>query len=194
MTGLDKILAQIQSDTYIVCEDIKNKSDIKCDDIIENAQRRANEIKNEGSTKSQKVKEDILIRAQSSAELKRHSVMLAAKREIISSALESAQNYLCELPDEQYFVLIYKMIAKYSEPYEGEICFSSNDIKRLPADFFSNLSECSKGKLIVSETPVKINGGFIIRYGAIEVNCSFDSMFSSSFEQFSDAVSKLLFS
>lgn len=193
MTGLEKILAHIQSDTDYTCDHIKKCADEKCADIINSANNKAHKIKTEGALKAKKVKEDILSRAESAAKLKKSSVLLSAKQEIIASSLEGTLKYLCELPPDEYFTLIYKMIVKYSEPYDGEIFFSSDDMQRMPENFCENILKTSNGRLTVSNTPVNIVGGFILKYSTVEINCAFESIFLSLRERFIDAISELFF-
>ncbi len=193
MTGLDKIIAQIKADCDSVCADITSKADARCESIIREASNDAERIITDGKQKAQEIYDETLLRAKSSADLEIRSVILSAKQDIISSSLDEARKYLCKLPEEEYFDLIYKMISKYSEASEGEICLSKKDIDRLPANFLNRLSDVSKGSLSICREPVNIDGGFILIYGGIEVNCSFASLFSANSEAFSDEISKLLF-
>ncbi len=193
MTGLHKILAQIKADTDSTCADIKKQADSQCADIINSAHAQADIIRKNGEIEAKAKSAEILKRAESSAELQRRSVMLSAKQEIISSSLNSALEYLCDLPDKDYFDLIYGMISKYSENAQGDIIFSSKDLARLPKDFSVKLSQIAKDYLVVSEDSAEIKGGFILKYGGIEVNCALESIFLAEKERFSDTVSQLLF-
>lgn len=194
MTGLEKILAQIKSDSDGVCAEIKSKTQSQCDCIIRDAQDRAQSIIAEGENKAQLKKNEIISRAKSAADLESRAVILKAKQEIISNALDTARQYLCSLPADKYFDLIYKMITKYSEQADGFIYMSMSDLKRLPDDFAIKINEFSKGKLSLQDTPVDIDGGFVLVYGGIEVNCAFQSIFNAQYELFSDEASKILFS
>lgn len=193
MTGLDKILAQIQSDTDSICADINNRALALCADIVNSAHKEAEIIITKGNEQAKRKKEDILSRAKSAAVLQKNAVMLSAKQEIIASSVTCAKNYLCDLPVSEYFELLTKMIEKYSEKSDGEVLLSSKDLQRMPSDFQEKISAHSKGNLIISEDTVNIDGGFILKYGGVEVNCSFESIFSAESEMFSDTVSRILF-
>lgn len=193
MTGLDKILAQIKADSDSVCADIKQKTLAQCDTIIAQAEKKAAAILSEGESKAHKAKCDIISRAESSADLDSRSVILRAKQDIIVSSLENARKYLCGLPSDEYFDLICKMISKYSENRDGYISFSKKDYDRLPSGFLKTINSCCKGTLSLQKETAEIDGGFILTYGGIEVNCSFCSLFSANNEIFCDEVSKILF-
>ncbi|MBQ4568920.1 MAG: V-type ATP synthase subunit E [Ruminococcus sp.] len=193
MTGLDKILAQIKADTDFTCADIKKKAEAQCTDILNSAHAEADKIRKNSETEAKDREAEILKRAESAAQLQRRSVMLSAKQEIISSSIDSALNYFCNLPQEEYFEMLYSMVAKYSEPSEGEILVSAKDFSRLPKDFNDIVSKSAKGTLSVSEETADIKGGFILKYGGIEVNCALESIFLAENERFSDTVSRILF-
>jgi len=193
MTGLDKILAQIEADTDRICEEIKFNTVESCREILNSATINAEEIRKKGLSDSKIKKADIVMRAKSTANLESRRIILNAKQQIISDLLEKSRQYLCDLPDKEYFALILKMVAKYSEALNGEIYFSAKDLKRLPLNFENELCAVSKSPLKISDTPVIIDGGFILKYSGIEINCGFSSLFLDKAEQFSDAVSSILF-
>jgi V/A-type H+-transporting ATPase subunit E len=55
------------------------------------------------------------------------------------------------------------------------------------------LADKKNASLIISENTVTIDGGFILKYGDVEENCSFDALFSSAKEELSDRVNAILF-
>lgn len=194
MTGLDKIIAQIKLDGENTAEGIKAKSNAECEKLLADAQKDAEAILKSGEEKASKKYDDIIARANSQAELEERKIMLSARQSVISTMISSTLASLIALPEDKYFELILKMISKYSENSEGTLSFNSADLARLPKDFESKANSVSKGKLKLSSDAVSIDGGFVLTYGGVDVNCSFSSLFSDNSEKISDAVAKLLFS
>lgn len=193
MTGLDKITAQITIDSDKTVESIIASSEAQCRDILAKAEAEAQQILKSGETNAQRKADEIIRRAESSAELEQRKILLTTKQEVISSMVAASLETLRSLPEDEYFDIIYKMISKYKRSSQGQIFFNNSDLARLPKDFIGKLSELSEGNLTLSSDPVKIDGGFILSYGGIDVNCSFESLFSDNSEKISDAVAKLLF-
>ncbi len=193
MTGLEKIIDQINIDTDEICKGIKNKSIQYCKEILNSATTEAENIILNGESEANLKSSDIISRAQSAAILEKRILMLRAKQCIIKDSLKKSRNYLCSLPRDEYFELIVKLISIYSEEEQGEIYFSSDDLSRLPEDFEILLNSVAKGELIISSEPVDIDGGFILKYGGLEINCSFSAMFASQKEIFTDEISAILF-
>lgn len=48
-------------------------------------------------------------------------------------------------------------------------------------------------KLVLSDQTAAIDGGFLLVYGGIEENCSFEALFESDKERLQDAAQELLF-
>ena len=51
----------------------------------------------------------------------------------------------------------------------------------------------TNGKLKVSSEPKNIDGGFILAYGDIEINCSFDALISEKIDVIKDTLNKIIF-
>ncbi|MBQ8795170.1 MAG: V-type ATP synthase subunit E [Clostridia bacterium] len=192
MTGLDKIIAQINLDADNTASSVLEKSQAQCEKIIAEAEVKAESIRKTGDIQAQKKYEDIISRANSAAELEERKILLSVKQEIIASMISSTLESIKALPEDKYFELIYKMISKYSENRDGVICLGKADLKRLPADFSEKVSKASKGSLTLSDTEAQIKSGFVLAYGGVDVNCSFESLFSDNSEKISDYVANLL--
>ncbi|MBQ7218647.1 MAG: V-type ATP synthase subunit E [Ruminococcus sp.] len=193
MAGIDKIIQQIESDTKAVCDDIILKARTKSDKILTEAKAKAEKITADGRSKTAARIADIEKRGESSASLEERKVALYTKQSIISDMLKKGLEAAKALPDNEYFELILKMIEKNSQEMDGVISFGQKDLDRLPAGFIDRINSVSGGKLTLSDKAAAIDAGFILSYGGIEENCSFDSIFMSEADNLSDRAGKLLF-
>ena len=193
MSGIDKIIQQIEADTEKVCASVIGEAQRKADRITAAAQQEAQRIIAEGKDTAAAHVVDIKKRGDSAADLEEKRVMLKAKRDIINSMLNEGLAVAKNLPDDEYFALISRMVEKNSQPEDGVIRFGEKDLKRLPADFITALNTVSKGKITLSPDAAPIEAGFILQYGGIEQNCSFDAIFAGEVETLSDKAGKLLF-
>lgn len=193
MTGLDKIITRIKLDTDKTSETIRLRNEAECQKLLDDAKAEAQSILKDGEIKAEKKYQDIIARANSAAELEERKIILSARQNVISTMISNTLKSLKNLPEDKYFELIYKMISKFSEEADGVIFLNEADLNRLPKDFVSKANSASKGKLTLSDTSVSVDGGFILTYGGVDVNCSFSSLFNDNSEKISDAVAKLLF-
>lgn len=194
MNGLDKIKDKILDEAKIKADGIISKATDEAKKMIQQAetqsQQDAQEIREEGKKKA-----DAAIRfAESSAHLEGRKKILETKGQIIDSVIKEAYRRMVSLDDSDYFTIITRLVMQYAHNDEGEMYFSSNDLKRMPKDYETKLNEQLKqGKLKISSKPYNIDAGFILVYGGIEENCSFNALFKAQNDILRDKISAILF-
>lgn len=194
MTGLEKIVQQIQSEAQQAADAVIAQANAEAAEIANKAQEegKAQIALIEAQSKTDVA--NVLSAAKSAAALQVRRAVLEAKQELIGKVIDDTQKSIYLLTDDEYFALILKMVKKFALPERGEILFSASDLKRLPADFSAKLAEAAPAGLIVSDETRKIDGGFVLIYGGVEENCSFDALFYAARENLQDKVQELLFS
>ena len=197
MTGLEKMKSQILDEANRSAGEILEQAKKEADAVMAEARKNAEAECQRISEKSEADAESLKGRAESSCDLQKRKAVLKAKQEVISEILKRAYKKMLASDTETYFDIIRKMLNKYVLPEEGEICFSSDDKKRMPDGFekeIAAIAAAKVGKLIVSKEERNIQGGFVLIYGGIEENCTFKAMFDSRRGELSDKVHALLFS
>ena len=193
MSGIDKIIQEIETNTAQSCDSVLAQARQKADTIIADAQKQADQIVADGKDRTAAHVADIKKRGDSAAELEEKRVMLVTKQQIINTMLQEGLATAKSLPKDEYFALIKSMVAKYSMEDDGVIFFGEKDNHRLPVDFLSELNQAAKGGIVLSSKPAPIDAGFILKYGGIEQNCSFDAIFAGEAEELCDKAGRLLF-
>lgn len=197
MTGLDKILKAIEDEAQVKADAIISDARKQADDILAASKQEGEQQANLIAQKSSNEVKAIISRAESAAALYERKALLEAKQQIIGETISKARATLSELSDEEYTEIILKLLQRYAHNSTGQILFSEADRKRLPADFESKINSVLSDKpgaaLSLSDRTAKINGGFLLVYGDIEENCSFDALFEAAKEDLQDKVSSFLF-
>lgn len=197
MTGLEKILKAIEDEAQAKADEIINEAKKKADDILACARQEGEQ---QAALITQRLSNEvnsIINRAESTANLLEKKTILEAKQQIISENISNARASLSELSDDEYTEIILKLIKRYAHNARGEIIFSAADKKRLPADFADRikavLTDKEGAEIILSDKNADINGGFLLVYGDIEENCSFDALFEAAKDDLQDKVNSFLF-
>lgn len=196
MTGLDKILSCIDDEAKRDADSILEVGRLKASEILASAKKEAEKRAKLIIKNAEDKAEFILKKAESKGNLREREQILDAKREIIKSVLNEAKENLRRLPVEDYFEVVLKLCKKYAGTQSGEIIFCKEDLQRVPADFENRLAEVAlavNGELKISVKTREIDGGFILSYGDIEENCTFDALFECDFESLSDKVNEIFF-
>lgn len=197
MTGLEKILAQIEADAKASAQAVLSQANEEVEQILEAAKA---EVTDKCADMNKQSEAEITAKQkqiESQASLIKRKMILEAKQEIINETIVKAQNLLKNLSDEEYFKNIESMIKKYAVPKAGKMIVSPVDSKRLPTSYESRinaaLSDMEGASLTISDETRNIEGGFILQYGDVEINCSFHDLFAAARENIQDKVHQLLF-
>ena len=193
MTGLEKIISQIEYESNDRCRSIIDDAQKKAALIVEEARAQAQSILDEGRNETAKKVENIKQSADSSSQLAKNKILLQSKLEIIDEMLNKALDEIRNLPDKEYFEILKSLIITNSKEGKGLLCLSEKDSKALPKNFIDSVNkELKNGSVEIGNT-ADINGGFILIYGDIDINCSFDAIASAKRDELRDALNKLLF-
>ena len=122
--------------------------------------------------------------------------VLDSKVKLIDSAIEATLERLAKLPEDEYFAMLKRLAEQKLRKGSGLISLSANDLKRLPADFETDIRSSAEklgGTLEISKKPADISDGFILSYGLISENCSFRAIIESERDEVRDTAAAKLF-
>ncbi len=197
MSGLEKIRDRILEEASEKADEKMKEAEDKASEIKSEAVREADKIAGDAKAKAENEVRIYKERVDSSIDLDRRTRLLSAKQEIIGDVIGEAKKRILELNDKDYFELILKLIEKNMKPGEGIIYFSEQDLKRVPSGFTFDVARIAKqhgGELSVSKDKRDIGPGFVLGYGGIEENCTFDALFEEKKDELTDIVKTILFS
>ena len=193
MAGLDKIIEQITQD-----------SALKCEGILKEATAQANDLKAEAAAASKKETDSILAAAakqaksivdmaESGSQMEQKNALLGAKVDLIDQAIAFSKEKLIGSDENTYFDTLAKLVKAYAQDAEGTMYLSQKDLSRLPAGFAEKVSTATGGKLKVSNEAKDIDSGFILAYGDIDINCSFDALINEQLDTIKDKLNQIIF-
>lgn len=191
MSGLEKIIEQINKEATDTANETINFANIEAEKILKKAEGEAKAKREEILAQSKLDVSATAKQIQSLAAQNEKKKLLIAKQEIIDGILEDTLKYLENMDESEYFAIIEKMIVKYAGEDAGDILFNAKDLARIP-DSIKNLIK--QKNLTLSDNTVDISGGFILSYGKIDENCSFDGLFLALREPLQDKIGQILFS
>lgn len=196
MTGLEKILERIQAGADLQAEEILESAREEAAEILRQADE-ATETQAAALVEKTREQAELIGRiADSGSELEGRKLLLSLRQELIVGVMEEALKKLRSLPTEQYFAVCERLACRFADKGEGEIIFSAADRERMPAGFMDALNKklADKGaKLTLADGTVDGGGGFVLRYGGIEENCSFTAIIEQNRDSLSDQLGRILF-
>lgn len=177
MNGIEKLTQQITADAQAEIDAILAEAQAKADavtaDYAQRAERSAAERLAKGKDAAAQREERLI----SMADMERRKDLLAAKQEMVGKAFDLALDKLCALPDGEYVALLARLAVSASSTGSEQLIFSQKDRTRVGKAVVTAANEAlSGGSLTLSEQVRPMRGGFILSDGAIEVNCSFETL------------------
>lgn len=197
MTGLEKMKSQILDEAGKAADVKVAEAKAQAEELIQAARTEAAREAESISRKSEAEVANYKERAASSMDLQKRSRILEAKQAVIAEVLDKAYEIVSTMEKDEYFSMLLKLVGKYALAQDGEICFSAQDLERLPSGFEEQAGEIAAGKggsLKVSRETRDIPNGFVLVYGGVEENCTLKAMFEAKRDELADKVNHLIFS
>lgn len=221
MIGLNKITDRILADAQEQADRITAEAEAECARIRADYEARAEEIREKISVEAEKDALDLIERAKASAETQKRNILLQKKSELVDQVFDTTLDSMRALEGEKYTSLLIGLLTAcfteqldserasadlYGEeempaPDAYEVMMNPRDRDRYGRAVIEGVCKKLAGKveekklecLVLSGTTVSIDGGFILRCGSIEANCSFALLFAQLREELEAEVGHALF-
>lgn len=186
MTGNDKIIERILEESQQAAAAVEAEAETKAAARLD--EEKTALAKQAGAAAETRAAEaDRQIRAaQSAAALLVRNAQLERRREEIDRTLDETLAFLRAMPAETYFQWIARQVTAHRDGEGGELLLSAADLARVPSDFAATLG------VTLCHTPVKTNGGCILRYGDIEENLTFEALLDEQRDRLEDVICREL--
>jgi V/A-type H+-transporting ATPase subunit E len=198
MNGIQNIIEYIEADAAQERAAIMADAERRCSELGTQYEQTARlEYQKIYSDAETSAAQHLEYRARIAA-LEANKLVLAAKQELVRAAFDRAAQLLSELPDDRYIALLAQLASDASMTGSEQLVFSEKDMRRIGTAVKDAANEHLRraGKaanLTVSDETRDIRGGLIVSGGAIETNCSFDTLVAQHRSALSARVSEKLF-
>ena len=195
MNGIEKITARINEDSRKEIDAILAEARAKADEITAKAKAEAQAAGDEVLAQGRRAAAEREDRLASTAQMECRKAVLAAKQDVIEEAFEQAHKQLLALPKEKYIALLADLAVQASVTGKEKLIFSAPDRARVGKAVVSaaNGKLSKDAMLTLAEETRPMDGGFILSDGAVEVNCTFDTLIRLQRGALSGEVAKVLF-
>ncbi|HHU90540.1 MAG TPA: hypothetical protein GXZ22_05730 [Clostridiaceae bacterium] len=198
MNGAEKIKERILEDARSLHDKIMQEANAQAENIIAEAEKEAFQRM---TLLTEKAKEEAALikqRYKAAESMEDRKNMLKVRQECIDETFEVALQKLSDMPVDKYKLFMESIILETVKNEDGVIVFNERDKKRLGEDFISGLNQKLKAKglsavLSLAKDSLDTSGGFILRYGEMEVNCTLEIILDMQRPNMETEVAKILF-
>lgn len=198
MTGTDRIKAKILEDSKKIADENLSKA-------RQEAQRLVTEAQKEALVRTEKARQAALDEASNLkkrmiavASLEERKRMLKVRQSMVNAAFKTAFEKVVKLPVEEYGQFLKGIIIDSVRKGEGEILFNETDQSRLGSQYIEEINKMLKAEgkaseLRLSKDTIPNRGGFVLKYGEMEINCTLEIMFDMNIPKLEAEVASILF-
>lgn len=221
MVGLEKITSRIIADAKADAEKSIAAAEEQCRAIKADCDARIATMSAAIGDEAERDAENMISRAKSTAAMDKRNILMAAHSRLVDDAFAEAREKILNMSGKEYTAFVVSLLSAaffeqaetekknrelYGDEEAGEIAvyeviLNENDRAKFGRDIIGGAKNQLAGKvehamvekLALSESTAEIDGGVILKYGDVEINCSLSVMLSGLRNELESEVCRVLF-
>ena len=194
MKGIEKITARIAADAQQEIAAVKEAADSRIREIRAGYEKKAEEAYEEQLRAGLRDAEQYASRIERTAQLESKKEVLALRQEMVSEAFRLAEAKIAAMDEQQYISYLARKACETGFKGEAQMIMSEKDkaaVGQKVADAVN--AACPEAKLTLADETKEMLGGFILRQGNVEMNCTVDIILELIRGEAAAEVAKVLF-
>lgn len=195
MSGLDKMTQQILQEAQAQADAVIAEARKNADEAVRQAKQGCEVWKKEAGNALEQELKEFRVRAASARDLNRRREILAAKQTMIAEMIEKTCDRMRHAEEKEYFDTLRRIFEKFGHGEEGQMYLSAKDLERMPKKFAEEIQDIAVkkgGSIEIMKTPGSISDGFLLVYGGVEENCTFEALIEADRSRLQDQVNAML--
>ncbi len=222
LKGLDRMTEQILAEARKAADGILTAAEDDCARIRAEGEARAEVLRTRLTDEAEREGALIVARARAAAEQQKNTALLGTRAAMVDSVFESARESVRRQSTEEYTALLAGLLAaamldRFKTEQAAADASDEEDVMDIPARYEVLLNARDRervgsavvdaararlsgkipkemlGKLTLGDSCASIDGGLVLRCGAVELNCSLVLLFSELRRTLTGDVSRALF-
>lgn len=219
MTGLEKIIERIEQEARERASAILQHSEEECTALAKEYATRAEQTRERMEREGMETIESMVNAARAQSEKTHTELLQSARRALLDEAFDRAKRELCDTDYGKYRELLCALLVsalleqhraeqqsiEYGDEVEEfarfEVLFNEKDRASLGAQVVADarrtverrIGAGKAAKLTLGEQSVDIDGGLVLRFGDVELNCTLAVLMADIRRELEGRVSDILF-
>ena len=219
MTGLEKILERIEGEARERASAILQRSEEECTALAREYAVRAEQTRERLEKEGLEAIEAVVNAARAQSEKTHTEILQSTRRRLLDEAFERAKHELCDTDFGKYRELLAALLVsalleqdraerqsvafgdEIEEFERFEVLFNENDRERFGAQVVADARRTVErrigaekaAKLMLSEKTADIDGGLVLRFGDVELNCTLSVLMADIRHDLEGRVAEILF-
>ncbi|MGE5584119.1 MAG: V-type ATP synthase subunit E [Bacillota bacterium] len=198
MSALEKMQEKILEDGRARSKEILGAATAEAEAILAEARAEAARKRDEELARGKERADEDRRRTLTLAELDARKQVLATKAALIDEVFQEARKRLASLDSARYRAYLKREMLKAVESGDEQVVVSPRDLETVGPEVVAEVNaelarQGRKAALRLADAPGEFDGGFVIRTGSMEVNCTFDAILGREREALVVDVARVLF-
>lgn len=194
MANMDKIINDIILEAKADAQKIIDEANTDADRLAANTRNECGRIHDEAKKQAQLKVEKLRKRMDSARASRRREALLKARHDIIESEITKVCSSLSDISADEYYNIILKLLT--SVMHDGKCVIYFPPAEKLPSSVSDKISQLAAEKsceYTVSHDREDVQNGFILVYGGIEENYTFNALIEAKRSELYDTAAQILF-
>jgi len=198
MNGIERIKERIIDDAKAEAQRIIEEADKKAEEIRAEYEKKAEAARDRIAGEYEAMIAEEKRRAISNARLAMRKKALKVKQEMIDKAFALCLDMAGEMNLEEYKAIMTELLLRSVQTGDEEVILNEADNSRLGMGFIAEINDKLAasgryGALKASPEAGRFKGGFILRSGGMEINCTFESLLHVVRDEIEPQAAEMLF-
>ncbi len=198
INGIERIAERILRDAQTEAAGIRQVADENCAVIHAQYEKQAKDAAGSILEAAEKEAGELIKRMKGEADMKARGALLEEKQVLMKKAFAMAREELLAMEESRYRAFLVQLACKASVSGTEELVLDERDLKRFGQALCDEINEALKaagrtGSLTLCGEPAAMEGGLKLRDGAVETNCSIDTLLAAGREALTPQVASMLF-
>jgi V/A-type H+-transporting ATPase subunit E len=190
--SLADIKAKISAEAQAQIKSIEAENDTRVADLVKQADGEIKTVRETYRNRFAKEEPEIIKRREIVANLDAAKVDLGVKQRLVGEAFDGALRLLADLPRDQYLSFVQTLLEKAVETGDETLFVGKNE-SHIDGAWLDSYNAGHSTRLSFSGDRLPISGGFVLRNGRIDINCSWDMLIGDIRPDIESDVVKRLF-
>lgn len=191
---MKKIIDSIMLEAKEAAEQTAAEARYDAEKLLAETEKECERIAAEESRKCESELQRLIKRSESARASKQRIRLLEVKQEILTEAVDAAYREIVSVSGKEYDDIIGRLLA--SRLHSGECVIylpaDKKPSKALEAEL-KKLAENTGCTYSLAYDRKNVRDGFVLVYGGIEENCTFEALFNERKDEITDYAAQLLF-
>jgi V/A-type H+-transporting ATPase subunit E len=173
--ALSDIKIKIENEAQAEIKTLLAKADEEVAQIRAAADAEIKTIRDGYNKRFEQEQPEILRRREIVANLDVARIQLGAKQDLIDKAYEETLRRLTSLPEDKYLGFVHHLMAEAVITGEEVVYVGKNETK-ITATWLDHFNSAQNTRLSLAPERLPIAGGFVLRNGRVDTNCSWEML------------------